>query len=459
MSNFELPTNIRQIGSVDETSIKIYVEDYVCTYLKQYAESGGHTEKIAFLVGKYMIIDGAPYVFINGVIQGKHSEYADNMECFTEDSFDYAQEEMDKYFSGDEVLGWIQSQPGYGTHLNPSYADYHMNNFTRPYQVLFVMDPIEKINIFYVWNQEMTGMHETAGYFIYYDQNKGMQDYMHNNRIVRTKTREVTKHTEEPPTTRLKIFEDGRAGRKQKDAHNERHKVSSEDRTTEHRPIPQNRTAGRRSKDMGSIKTTEKETAKIGGKTIEDMRKLSNLLMGLCAVLFVTSFIMGAGLLQSDNRISALENAIVAMDNNYVVMVEQMRQLASMPAFAEQANQNQAQTQAYTEDEHADASHTYTPEATPQPEVTPPPTPSPEPEATPQPTPPPTPDTTPEPTPAVTVFANLPETYIVQSGDSLLSISNMFYGDNSMVNRIMEVNNIEDANHIVVGQVLYLPTY
>jgi len=452
MSNFELPTNIRQIGSLDGSagSLKIYVEDYVCTYLRQYAESGGHTEKIAFLVGKYMIIDGNPYVFINGVIQGKHSDYADNMECFTDESYDYAANQMAKHFAGSEIVGWMQSQPGYGVHLNPAYADYHMNNFTRPYQLLFVTDPIEKLNLFYAWNPEMSGIGEVGGYFIYYEQNKGMQEYMNANRISRVKTREALAEPpteEKPPKGRLKIFDE------------------IERKQTEEKKRPFERS----SEVMGGMKTTPKSTQaaenrlapKTAGKTMEDVRKLSNLLVGLCAVLFITVFIMGAGLLQSDSRIAALESAIIAMDSNYVVIVEQMRTLAALPVFAEQ---NQPMQVADGGTNHQGTPHVdnpiQTPLATPDPVLTPPPTPPP-----PEPTPTPGADNddnnsdVDEQPDAVDVFANVPETYTIQPGDSLLGISRMFFGDITMVGRIMEINDILDPDHIVIGQIITLPRY
>ena len=438
MKKFTLPTNIRQIGNAEGLSQKIYVEDYVCSYLKQYAESGGHTEKIAFLVGKYMIIDAVPYVFIHGVIQGKHSEYVDNMECFTNASYDHAEDELARYFPGSEILGWMQSQPGYGVHINPSYADYHMNNFTRPYQVLFVMDPIEKLNVFFMWNAEMSGIEECGGYFVYYEQNKGMQEYMNNNRISRAKVREIAKPKEDAtPSTRLKIFDDipSRGKRKSEES--------------QEAPL---RATGRGSKAMSNIKTTER-----GERGVEDVRKMSNLLIGLCAVLFITTFIMGAGLLQSDGRISALENAIVTIDSNHLIIADQIRQLASLPAFAERDYQTRA-TAGSVADGTQQPPAQYTPQPTPA--VTPPPTPPPTPEATP--TPAPTPEPTPEPTPtpeATPAFANLPETYTIQPGDTLFAVSQMFYGDISMVARIMELNNIEDPNHIIIGQVLVLPRY
>lgn len=49
------------------------------------------------------------------------------------------------------------------------------------------------------------------------------------------------------------------------------------------------------------------------------------------------------------------------------------------------------------------------------------------------------------------------ETYEVQSGDTLFSISRAFYGDGSMVDEIIRLNNIEDINNIQVGDVLQLP--
>lgn len=49
------------------------------------------------------------------------------------------------------------------------------------------------------------------------------------------------------------------------------------------------------------------------------------------------------------------------------------------------------------------------------------------------------------------------ETYEIQSGDTIFSISRAFYGDGSMVDEIIRLNNIEDINNIQVGDVLQLP--
>ena len=73
MHDFTLPANIKQIGSIGD-GIRIYMEDYVCTFLQQYAESGGFNERLAFLVGRHMVIDGQEILFIGGAIHGKYTE-------------------------------------------------------------------------------------------------------------------------------------------------------------------------------------------------------------------------------------------------------------------------------------------------------------------------------------------------------------------------------------------------
>lgn len=50
-----------------------------------------------------------------------------------------------------------------------------------------------------------------------------------------------------------------------------------------------------------------------------------------------------------------------------------------------------------------------------------------------------------------------PVKYTVQKGDSLYQISRKFYNDHTKYKLIMQANNIEDPNHIKIGQVLIIP--
>lgn len=68
-----LPSNVKQMGSIEE-GIRIYVEDYVYTYLYQYARSGGNKEKLAALAGKHMTVQGQEVIMISGAIQAKDTK-------------------------------------------------------------------------------------------------------------------------------------------------------------------------------------------------------------------------------------------------------------------------------------------------------------------------------------------------------------------------------------------------
>ena len=59
----KLPKNIRQIGERDQV-LKLYVEDYVNTYLKQLRPAKGADLRVGLLLGNREIHEDVPYVFV-----------------------------------------------------------------------------------------------------------------------------------------------------------------------------------------------------------------------------------------------------------------------------------------------------------------------------------------------------------------------------------------------------------
>lgn len=473
MSDFELPTNIRQIGGVDE-HLRIYVEDYAVTYLKKFAESGGESDRIAFLVGKYMVIDNQSFLFICGAIQGKFASYDEGKETFSDESFEYAASMMDKYFEGYEVVGWMQSQPGYGSKLNPVSADYHMNSFIKPYHVLLVIDPTEKLESFYAWDKTMVGMNEVQGYFVFYDRNRGMQEYMLDNKL-----------------TNVRAFSRGT--------------VRSDETTKTETP----------QSVRASVRKTGERGTKVAGRTAEavkaeapEYKRLVNMLVGLSAALFVICFIMGAGLLQSDGRIGQVERDLSALNGSYGYVLGQISQLSAQlqnqsqtqPVFAPGDNQLQSADGVNTYTQEPDAAITGQQTGQDQdlqsarretPTPAPAATPSPEPTATPPATPAQTqrsielPVAT-QPLSQSNIAVPTPKTqsaqegsanagtatsslwappyneeefdeYVVQRGDTLSGICVSYYGSTELIEKIMEVNHISQPDMIYFGKVLLMP--
>ena len=64
----KLPKNIRQIGERDQV-LKLYVEDYVNTYLKQLRPPKGSDLRVGLLLGSREIHEDVPYVFVDGALE------------------------------------------------------------------------------------------------------------------------------------------------------------------------------------------------------------------------------------------------------------------------------------------------------------------------------------------------------------------------------------------------------
>lgn len=305
MHKFELPVNVKQIGGIEEGMMRVYLEDYVITYLKQYAESSG--ESSAFLIGKFLTIDNQPILFINGAVSGKYCDNGEGVETFSEKSFLYAEQQIDKYFNGCDIVGWMQSQPGYGTFLNPNATRYHKTHFRKPFQVLFINDPVEKLNSFYIWDADMNELSESKGYFVYYDKNPAMQAYMVDNKLISLDLKEKEVNAEKMK----KIIDLGKES-------------GARDSKRTHTPVPSGRS---RTSTQSNYNTNEN-------------KRLVNMLISLSAVLFIISFIMGAGLVQNNGRIDELEAGLKTLSDTYVSVLAQIKQ-GSAPVFAQQNPDNQ----------------------------------------------------------------------------------------------------------------------
>ena len=138
---FTFPTKVKQMGAVDHRR-KIYVEDYVYTYLYQYGKSHSCTEKVAALVGRQIEIDGEEILMICGAIQGKDATEENGTLTFSAATWEYVGSQMDKYFQGMTLVGWVHCQPGFGAFLMSKDEAFHKLYFQEPWQVLFVVDPV-----------------------------------------------------------------------------------------------------------------------------------------------------------------------------------------------------------------------------------------------------------------------------------------------------------------------------
>ena len=155
----KLPKNIRQIGETGRGD-RVYLEDYAVTFLRQ--------TKAAVLLGEICSIEGHTYYFVNGALEAQ--------EGFPEDGWEKIYRETKEYFEGREVIGWFERTTGGTWKLPESAMDVYLRRFEGENPVLILFDEDEEEEGVFLAEEE--GLKKQRGYYIYYEKNQMMQDYM-----------------------------------------------------------------------------------------------------------------------------------------------------------------------------------------------------------------------------------------------------------------------------------------
>lgn len=193
---FEYPTNIKQIGSID-SHMKIYIEDYVHTYIYNYAKTKGNSEKLAILLGKHYIKDGVDVLVISAAIKTDKTQNNGFSLQLTEEAWEDIKIQADKYFPMLSYIGWVHIQPEMGIFLSERDEYYHKVFFKNNFNVFYAVDHKEDMDCFYIYNSTCAYLVPSKGYFIYYDKNEAMQDYMIENGFSKPKQDPFAEEQEE----------------------------------------------------------------------------------------------------------------------------------------------------------------------------------------------------------------------------------------------------------------------
>lgn len=413
-----LPKNVRQIGEAMEGN-RIYMEDYVYSYLNQYASQKKTSEQIAFLIGKNYAYNDDVVVIIHGAIKGEHTEKVNGDLCITERTWYYVYEKIRRYFEDYSVVGWMYTQPGYGILLTSFLKDHHHKNFIDDKQMLYVIDPLEKEDAFFtVQDGELK---EKVGYYIYYDKNPAMHHYILENKVVEEK----------------------------------------EESNEQEVPVENNIVRAFRRKEQ---------------ERREDMyqKKFINMLTILCGGLVLICLLMGIGLLNNIEKLNELQTAMSTMTEKYNSIRNETRnveegassqklkptesiesnnkdQNQSSEKEAGKAEGSQEAESASPKVETGDTSEVDPEETTVEEETTvAEEQDKPDEEAVEA-------SATVLPKTSTISADNIPKSYKVKIGDSLNTISEKFYYSQEMVPAIQALNDITNPNRIYVGQEILLP--
>ena len=178
--SFKMPKNVRQIGN-NSSDKKIYVEDYVMTFIRQLAGDNYSSSKTAVLVGQYVRIENASMIFISGALELEGFDLSTG-DTFTNEVWTSIYENIKKYFVECEIVGWYLAGPSYLLEDHEKIRKTHLDNFAGQDKTLMTYDSMEREEAFWFYKDNKLAKQE--GYYIYYDKNEDMQTYMieHNNK-------------------------------------------------------------------------------------------------------------------------------------------------------------------------------------------------------------------------------------------------------------------------------------
>lgn len=178
----KLPKNVRQIGDPDQV-VRLYVEDYVNTYLKRLYPSGRQTMRVGVLLGSAEQYDGTPYIFIDGAMELEDVETEGEKILFSESSWKKLYSAMETAFPKRTVQGWFLCG-GPSSQLSPlNYWKQHSQYFAGKNQLMYLNHGLEGEEAVYVTSED--GFYRLKGHYIYYERNQMMQDYMISRKDVR----------------------------------------------------------------------------------------------------------------------------------------------------------------------------------------------------------------------------------------------------------------------------------
>lgn len=168
------PRNFRQIGT-PEGEKHIFIEDYVYTYLHP-AFLGMNERRVCILVGRTETHGKNTNIYVNGAFELPEIIYCGTAPVFQEKIRTEICTLIKRYFDGSTLLGWFYDEKGTAPCLTPELERILKNFFGGNNRLLLLSDSLEKEETLYIY--EDGAVHKKEGYYIYYERNQAMQEYM-----------------------------------------------------------------------------------------------------------------------------------------------------------------------------------------------------------------------------------------------------------------------------------------
>lgn len=161
----QLPMNYLLIGELENDDTKVYIKQDVYKALEEYASSDTAHELGTIILGNYSDALGKMNVVISEFIYAKYTDASASTLTFTHETWDYVHKEHENNHPDTKIVGWQHTHPGYGIFLSNYDMFIQENFFHFPFQVAYVIDPVQHIRGFFQWKNGK--VERLKGFYIY----------------------------------------------------------------------------------------------------------------------------------------------------------------------------------------------------------------------------------------------------------------------------------------------------
>ncbi len=165
--NVQLPMNFLTFGEIESDDVKVYIKQDVYKALEKLAASDTSKELGSIIIGDYCHEMGKMNVIISNYVEAKYTDASASTLTFTHETWDYVHREHEKSYPDKKIVGWQHTHPNYGIFLSNYDLFIQENFFNLPFQVAYVIDPIQNIRGFFQWKNGK--IEKLKGYYIYDD--------------------------------------------------------------------------------------------------------------------------------------------------------------------------------------------------------------------------------------------------------------------------------------------------
>ena len=391
----QIPKNVRQIGNVSDSS-KIYVEDYVDTYFNQLCDKANQEMVGAFLIGETVQDEEQDYIYVYGAIQMKELQVKGKDFIIEESVWKNACETCKEFFGNAEILGWFIAGGENNVEVNHNIKKIHQKYFHREKSLFVTKNSRDKEEKFYIY--KFRDILECGGHYIYYEKNVEMQNYM----------------------------------------------------------IASRRRSGFAPSEIIEDRVTKNFRSLVREKTEQnEQRSHSRMVYAMSTFLVLVVLVIGVSMINNYDKMQNVQNTLDKLSENVSKTEKKEKEeeavetIGDVLSSKEEDGEKEEQTQeGDTQNEEEETQGGDSQEGTGQEGSTTGDEEKPEDNNSEEPS---LDHATEQETPTTS------KTYIVKEGDTLENICRKEYGDSTYIQKICELNQLEDGNLIFIGQKLLLP--